>query len=84
MQIGLHFFALALIGCATTNGPPALQDKPVPVSCVMAIPTRPALEAEAAWVNGDEFERVQALKKDRRLLLLHVGALEATLEACKK
>ena len=92
MRISLYVSALAavaLTGCggfgftAPTRVLGESVSVPIAVPCIVEVPSRPELLADAAWASSaDEFVKVRALMADRAILKAHVGTLEAVLLAC--
>ena len=72
---------LLLAGCATK--PATIEVKvPVYVSCVKAVPVRPAFAALALPSDASEGEKVMAMARDTLLHFKYEAQLEAVIAGC--
>jgi hypothetical protein len=89
MRNSLLILALALTGCATTNGPAVdavIQKVNVPISipCTAVVPPAPEYNFSNLTVDEDIFVKTQTLLADRDLSLGYEAQLLAALDSCVK
>lgn len=74
---------LLLAGCATKA--PTTQEVKIPVyvSCVKAVPAKPALATRTLTPDSSDGEKVLAIARDLPMHLKYEGELEAVIEGCR-